>query len=135
MAPPTDEPLSKSAVANPRSLFGNHSETALVAAGQFADSPAPSRNRKKAKLCRPRGQRSEHRNQRIESDRVGNSASRAYAVNQPPTNCLSQGVRNAKSNHDRGIIRVRPVKVDLQKWRQNRKRLPVEIIDDRGGKK
>ena len=54
MAPPIDEPLSKSAVANPRSLFGNHSDTALVAAGQFADSPAPSKNRKKEKLYRPR---------------------------------------------------------------------------------
>src|SRR2546425_1879998 len=54
IAPPTDEPLSKSAVANPRSLLGNHSDTALVAAGQFADSPAPRRNRNKAKLRRPR---------------------------------------------------------------------------------
>ena len=54
MAPPTEEPLSNSAVASPRSLFGNHSETALVAAGQFADSPAPSRNRKNAKLYSPR---------------------------------------------------------------------------------
>src|SRR5580765_58826 len=54
IAPPTDDPLSKRAVAKPLSLFGNHSDTALVAAGQFADSPAPSRNRKKAKLCRPR---------------------------------------------------------------------------------
>src|SRR3989442_8888977 len=53
IAPPIDEPLSKSATAQPRSRFGNHSETALVAAGQFADSPAPSRKRKKAKLRNP----------------------------------------------------------------------------------
>src|SRR5947207_15964248 len=53
IAPPIEEPLSKRATAQPRSRFGNHSETALVAAGQFADSPAPSRKRKKAKLFSP----------------------------------------------------------------------------------
>src|SRR5215469_2320482 len=53
IAPPTAEPLSKMATARPRSDLGNHSETALVAPGQFAASPAPKRNRKKAKLFRP----------------------------------------------------------------------------------
>src|SRR6185436_15009110 len=53
IAPPIDEPLSKSATAHPRSRLGNHSDTAFVAAGQFADSPAPSRKRKTAKLRRP----------------------------------------------------------------------------------
>ena len=45
-----DDPLSNSAVAKARSRFGNHSETALVAAGQLADSPAPSKKRNVAKL-------------------------------------------------------------------------------------
>src|ERR1700682_1040901 len=49
-APPTDEPLSYNAVASPRSRFGNHSETALLAPGQLADSPAPSRKRNRAKV-------------------------------------------------------------------------------------
>ena len=53
MAPPTEEPLSYNAAASPRSRFGNHSETALLAPGQFADSPAPSRKRKAAKLAMP----------------------------------------------------------------------------------
>src|SRR5712671_6769467 len=53
IAPPTAEPLSKIATASPRSDFGNHSETALVAPGQFAASPAPRRNRNAAKLLRP----------------------------------------------------------------------------------
>src|SRR5437870_8134653 len=53
MAPPTDEPLSYTAAANPRSRFGNHSETALLAPGQLADSPAPSRKRNTAKLEKP----------------------------------------------------------------------------------
>src|SRR6185503_17093550 len=53
MAPPMDEPLSNRATAQPRSRFGNHSDTAFVAAGQLADSPARSRKRKKAKLRRP----------------------------------------------------------------------------------
>src|SRR5215469_365819 len=48
-----EEPLSKRAAANPRSRLGNHSETALVAPGQLADSPAPSRKRKTAKLEKP----------------------------------------------------------------------------------
>ena len=35
MAAPIDDPLSKSATAHPLSRLGNHSETALVAAGQL----------------------------------------------------------------------------------------------------
>src|SRR5271154_5127657 len=53
IAPPIDEPVSKHAVASARSRFGNHSATALVAAGQFADSPAPRKNRNVAKLTKP----------------------------------------------------------------------------------
>src|SRR5258708_24209021 len=53
MAPPTADPLSNIATANPRSDLGNHSETAFVAPGQFAASPAPSRNRNAAKLRIP----------------------------------------------------------------------------------
>src|ERR1700747_1392727 len=53
MAPPTEEPLSYSAEASARSRFGNHSETALLAPGQLADSPAPSRKRNVAKLTMP----------------------------------------------------------------------------------
>src|SRR5215471_1939224 len=52
-APPIEEPLSNSAQANARSRPGNHSETALVAPGQLADSPAPSRKRNAAKLRKP----------------------------------------------------------------------------------
>src|SRR5436190_13961326 len=44
-AAPIDEPLSNSATAQPLSRRGNHSETALVAPGQLADSPRPSRKR------------------------------------------------------------------------------------------
>src|SRR4051812_43069602 len=53
IAPPRDEPLSKNAVASARSFFGNHSETALVAAGQLADSPNPRRKRNPRKLAKP----------------------------------------------------------------------------------
>src|ERR1700746_2924374 len=53
IAPPIEEPLSKKAVANARSRFGNHSETTLVAAGQLPDSAAPSKNRNAAKLRSP----------------------------------------------------------------------------------
>src|SRR5215470_626235 len=53
IAPPTDDPLSNSAVAKPRSRFGNHSDTAFVAPGQLADSPSPSRKRNAAKPLKP----------------------------------------------------------------------------------
>src|SRR6476469_2210883 len=53
IAPPMEDPLSKIAVASARSCLGNHSETALVAAGQLADSPAPSKKRNRPKLYRP----------------------------------------------------------------------------------
>src|SRR5260370_31861049 len=53
IAPPTAEPLSNMATAIPRYDFGNHSDTALVAPGQLAASPAPSKNRNAAKLLRP----------------------------------------------------------------------------------
>ena len=52
-APPIDEPESKSATAHPLSRRGNHSATALVAPGQFADSPRPSRNRHATRLRNP----------------------------------------------------------------------------------
>src|SRR5215470_19043867 len=54
IAPPIDEPLSNNAVANPRSPFGNHSDTALVAPGQLADSPAARRKRIITKPLNPR---------------------------------------------------------------------------------
>src|ERR1700742_3323937 len=49
-APPTLEPLSKSATATLRSSLGNHSATVLLAPGQLNPSPMPSRNRKAVKL-------------------------------------------------------------------------------------
>src|SRR4051812_31891337 len=53
IAPPIADPLSNSATAQPRSDFGNHSETVLVAPGQLAASPDPRRKRKNMKLLRP----------------------------------------------------------------------------------
>src|SRR4029450_9597664 len=52
-AAPIDEPLSKSATAQPLSRRGNHSETALVAPGQLAASPSPSAKRNAQKLRSP----------------------------------------------------------------------------------
>ena len=54
MAAPTDEPLSKSATAQPRSRRGNHSETAFVAAGQFAGLPRPEQEPEGAEAARGR---------------------------------------------------------------------------------
>ena len=53
IAAPTDDPLSNSATAQPLSRRGNHSETAFVAPGQLAASPAPSRKRNAANDFKP----------------------------------------------------------------------------------
>src|SRR5260370_41992583 len=52
-ATPTDEPLSYSAAASPRSRLGNNSETALIAPGQLEDSTDPIYIRNRAKLELP----------------------------------------------------------------------------------
>src|SRR5438552_6860138 len=44
-ADPIDEPALKMPTPRARWLAGNHSATALAAAGQFPGSPSPSRNR------------------------------------------------------------------------------------------
>src|SRR3954451_11817572 len=88
IAPPIDDPLSKKAVASPRSCLGNHSDTALVAAGQFPDSPAPRRNRKNPKLRRllARGVRTEmieyHATVRLSPRRVP-----ILSINRPNAVC------------------------------------------------
>ena len=64
IAPPTADPLSKIATAMPRSDSGNHSDTAFVAPGQFAASPAPSRIGTPQTLQAGR-HRSGHRHHRI----------------------------------------------------------------------
>ena len=71
MAPPTEEPLSNMATAQPRSRSGNHSEVALVAPGQLADSPAPSRKRKNAEAAHALRERREagHRGVEDHADR------------------------------------------------------------------
>jgi hypothetical protein len=52
-AAPTEDPLSNSATAQPLSRRGNHSDTAFVAPGQLAASPAPRRKRKAANDLKP----------------------------------------------------------------------------------
>lgn len=44
-APPTLESLSKIATARPRSSFGNHTATVLLAPGQLKPSPTPNLKR------------------------------------------------------------------------------------------
>src|SRR5205807_8223706 len=49
--PPTE--ISTLSLHDALPILGNHSETALLAPGQLADSPAPSRKRNRAKLQSP----------------------------------------------------------------------------------
>ena len=50
---PSPVPAVTIPTASERSLGGNHSAIALLAAGKFADSPIPSRNLTLSKLRKP----------------------------------------------------------------------------------
>jgi len=54
---PVLDPALKIPIALPRSFAGNHSDIALVAAGQLPASPTPRRKRKTARLRTPRAKR------------------------------------------------------------------------------
>src|SRR2546430_15842126 len=83
-----DDPLSKSAAASARSRFGNHSDTAFVAPGQFADSPTPRRNRTKAKLERPRAKEVQIDATEYQmTDRVSPRRVPTLSMNRPQIDC------------------------------------------------
>lgn len=71
----------------------------------------------------------EHRNHRIRRDRHGDSSARPYAVDQPSAKRLAQRISNPKGDYDGGVVGIGPVEIDLQEWRENRKRLTVKIVD------
>ena len=81
----------------PRSLAENHSETAFVAPGQLAASPAPSRKRNTQKLRRPVASEVSmaiteyHATARLKPRRVPSTS-----TTRPPTNCtMAYERRNA----------------------------------------
>ena len=132
-AAPIDEPLSNSATAQPRSRRGNHSETAFVAPGQFAASPAPSRKRKPQKLAQARGEGRQHRDARVPQDGEREAVARADAVEHAAGHGLHHRVGDAERDDDQGEVLVRPVELGLERRPENAQRLPVEVVDDRRG--
>ncbi len=57
---PTVGPALKTPVASARSLFGNHSATALMAAGKFPDFTCTQKEARRAEGKRPARQRVSH---------------------------------------------------------------------------
>ena len=129
-AAPIEDPLSKSATAQPRSRRGNHSETAFVAAGQFAASPAPSRKRKPQKLRRPRGERREHGHGRVPEHGDGEAVARAEAVEHAARHRLHHRVGDAERDDDEREVLVRPVNSVFRRRAEDAQRLAVEVVDD-----
>jgi hypothetical protein len=100
IAPPIELPLSNSPVARARRRFGNHSPTTLVAAGQFPDSPAPSRKQNAIKSC-------------------------TDAVHQPAAHRLPDGVSHAESDDYVSVVGIGPVVLQLKIRGEKRKSLAV----------
>src|SRR5258708_4535857 len=126
MAPPTDEPLSYKAAANARSRFGNHSETALLAPGQLADSPAPSKKRNTAKLeillaNEVRSETAEYH--------VTLIVRPADSVHQTAADGLPHGISQSEGDRNVGVIGVGPVVFLFEEGRKNGECLPVDIVD------
>ena len=80
IAAPTDDPLSNSATAQPLSRRGNHSETAFVAPGQLAASPAPSRKRNAGERLQADRERRQHRRDGVPEHRDRQPCPRADAI-------------------------------------------------------
>ena len=129
-AAPTDEPLSNSATAQPRSRRGNHSETAFVAPGQLAASPAPSRKRKPQKLRSPVASDVSTATLEYHSDREREAVARADAVEHAARDGLHHRVRDAEGDDDQREVLVRPVELGLEVRAEDAQRLPVDVVDD-----
>jgi len=90
------EPLSKKAVASPRSRLGNHSETAFVAAGQLR-TPRAQEETEAGEAVEAAGRRCEHRCQGVPGHRQRETATRP----EPSMSCPKQvwpmeyAIRNA----------------------------------------
>ena len=113
-AAPTEDPLSKSATAQPRSRRGNHSETAFVAPGQLAASPAPSRKRKPQKLRSPVARDVSTATVEYHRTEQGEAVARADAVEHAAGDRLHHRVGDAERDDDQGEVLVRPAELGLE---------------------
>ena len=75
--------------------------------------------------------RRENRNDRIPRNGETQSAASADFVHQSAERSLSDGIGDAKRDHDRSVVGVSPVILTLQVRCEQRERLAIEVIDDR----
>ena len=113
--------------------FGNHSETVLVAPGQLAASPVPSRNRKNMRLLRPTARDVSGGSNRIPAHRQREPASRAEPIEHAACDGLPQRVSDAEGDDDERPIPVVPGELGLQIRGKDAERLAVDVVDDGGG--
>ena len=62
------------------------------------------------------------------------AASGSNAIEQSAEESLSKRIRYPEGDHDIGVIAVGPVVLELQVGSQQREGLPVNVIDNSGGK-
>lgn len=96
-------------------------------------APPTEQEAKSGKTVETAGQRSEHRNHGVPGDGQSKAAPGADAVHQPPAKRQANGIGHAERDHQVGVIGVAPVILDLQVGREQRKRLPVNVINDEHG--
>jgi len=103
MIAPVFVPALKMPVANARSFLGNHSATALMAPGKFADSATPSNARAAGKRGRRAGERVPDRSEAPRDYGRREPAPHADPVEQPPRREESEGVGQGEPRHDVAI--------------------------------
>src|SRR5713226_4559433 len=118
----------------PALVFGKPFRNRFRRARPIPRFPRAEKKPKAQKTVKASRQRRQNRNDRIPQNRKRQPAFGSDAVHQSSAQCLTNGIRHAKRHHAVGVIGVRPVKILLETRSQQRKRLPVNIIDDRGRK-
>ena len=77
-------------------------------------------------------ERGENGNDGIEKDGEGEAAFCADAIEEASEKSLADGIGDAKSDHDVGVIGVGPVMFELEVGGEEGKSLAVDVIDDGG---
>ena len=134
-AAPIDDPLSKSATAQPLSRRGNHSATALVAPGQLPASPGAEQETEEAEGPQAGRERRQHRGDRVERDRHASArcACRRASRNRPaPAWPIVYATRNEMITSAKSAL-VQLVLI-LQRRAEDAERLPIDVVDDGGEK-
>ena len=133
-AEPIDEPALKIPIPSARCFGGNHSATALAAAGQFPGSPSPRMKRHAASDHFPARKAVQHRPRRPERNEKGKSLARAQPVDDVAGTGVHDRVRHQKYRDDLRIVLLGHAELAPHVPRHDRERQPVGIVDHRGQK-